>query len=149
MPKQSKQPTKRSARLLQCTNKPGLELLVHDEPQEHQLSLLPQPLVSIELSEPSQVQKDVTPSTQQSNVNTNSLFNGLVERHPNIHLPERLSRMPSESSETMKTEDFDRIKEENKQLRKKVDDLKNENKNLDEEMNEDEESDKERNEEDI
>ncbi|RIB22374.1 hypothetical protein C2G38_2296027 [Gigaspora rosea] len=134
MSKQSKQPTKRSARLLQHTDKPGLESLVHDDPQEHQLSLLPQPSVSIELSEPSQVQKDMTSSTQESNVNTNSLLSRLVGRHPNIHLLERLSRILSESFEAIKSEEFDRIKEENRQLRKKVDDLKNENKNLDKEM---------------
>ncbi|CAG8510228.1 19557_t:CDS:2, partial [Gigaspora rosea] len=98
MSKQSKQPTKRSARLLQRTNKPELESIVHDKPQEHQSSLLPQPLVSIEL----------------------------IKRHPNIHLPGRLSRMPSESSNIMKSEDFDRIKE--------VDDLESENRSLNEEI---------------
>ncbi|CAG8593746.1 558_t:CDS:2 [Dentiscutata erythropus] len=77
MSKQSKQSTKRSARLLQRTNKPELESLAYNEPQEHQLSLLPQPLVSIGLSEPSKVQKDMTPSTQESNVDTNSLLSGL------------------------------------------------------------------------
>ncbi|CAG8741254.1 13139_t:CDS:2 [Gigaspora margarita] len=65
MSKQSKQPTKHSARLLQCTNKPELELL---------------PLVSIKLSEPSQVQKDVIPLTQENNINTNCLLSKLVER---------------------------------------------------------------------
>ncbi|CAG8841899.1 6072_t:CDS:2, partial [Gigaspora margarita] len=123
MSKQSKQPTKRSARLLQCTNKPELESLVHDKPQEHQLFLLPQPLVSIELSEPSQVQKDVTSLIQENNVNTNRLLSELVERHPNIHLLGRLSQMLSESSDIIKSKDFDRIKEENRQLRKKVDNL--------------------------
>ncbi|KAF0443001.1 tubulin polyglutamylase ttll4 isoform x2: PROVISIONAL [Gigaspora margarita] len=115
MSKQSKQPTKRSARLLQRTNKPEFESLVHDKPQEHQSSLLSQPLVSIELSEPSQVHE-------------------LVERHPNIHLPRRLSQMASESSDIIKSEDFDRIKEENRQLCKKVDDLESENRSLNEEM---------------
>ncbi|CAG8855643.1 24765_t:CDS:1, partial [Gigaspora margarita] len=88
-----------------------LESLVYDKPQEHQLSLLPQPLVSIELSEPSQVQKDVTFLTQENNINTNRLLSELVERHPNIHLPGRLNQMPLESSDIMKSEDFDRIKE--------------------------------------
>ncbi|CAG8783390.1 1392_t:CDS:2 [Gigaspora rosea] len=134
MSKQSKQPTKRSARLLQRTNKPELESIVHDKPQEHQSSLLPQPLVSIELSELSQVQKDVTPLTQENNVNTNRLLSELVERYPNINLPGRLSRIPSESSDIIKSEDFDRIKEENRQLRKKVDDLESENRSLNEKM---------------
>ncbi|CAG8777013.1 25439_t:CDS:2, partial [Gigaspora margarita] len=60
--------------------------------------------LSIELSELPKVQKNVTLSIQEK------------------------------SSEIMKSEDFDRIKEENRQLRKKVNDLKNENKNLDEEI---------------
>ncbi|CAG8656108.1 27906_t:CDS:2 [Gigaspora margarita] len=120
MSKQSKQPTKHSARLLQCTNKPELESLVYDKLQEHQLFSLPQPLVSIELSEPPQVQKNITPSIQENNVNTNCLLSELVERHPNIHIPERLSQMP--------LEDFDHIKE--------VDDLESENRSLDEEMGE-------------
>ncbi|CAG8855690.1 4842_t:CDS:2, partial [Gigaspora margarita] len=111
-----------------------LESLVYDKPQEHQSSLLPQPLVSIELSELSQVQKDVTSLTQENNVNTNRLLRELVERYPNIHLPGKLSRMPSESSDIMKSEDFDRIKEENRHLRKKVDDLKSKNRSLNEEM---------------
>ncbi|CAG8653704.1 19127_t:CDS:2 [Dentiscutata erythropus] len=54
-----------------------LESLAYNNSQEHQSSLLPQPLVSIGLSEPSKVQKDVTPSTQESNVDTNSLLSGL------------------------------------------------------------------------
>ncbi|CAG8849065.1 14813_t:CDS:2, partial [Gigaspora margarita] len=94
----------------------------HDKLQEHQLSLLSQPLVSIELSKPSQVQKDVTPLTQKNNVNTNRLLSELVKRHPNIYLSGRLSRMPSESSDIMKSEDFDHIKEES------------ENRSLNEEM---------------
>ncbi|CAG8831251.1 44409_t:CDS:2, partial [Gigaspora margarita] len=80
------------------------------------------PLVSIELSEPSQVQKDVTPLTQENNVNTNCLFSELVERHPNIHLPGRLSRMPSESFDIMKSKDFN------------LDNLESENRSLNEEM---------------
>ncbi|CAG8622863.1 4206_t:CDS:2, partial [Gigaspora margarita] len=113
MSKQSKQPTKCSAQLLQCTNKPELELLVYDKLQEHQLSLLPQPLVSIELSEPPQVQKDVPPLTQE--------IIELVERYSNIYLSRRLSQMPSESSD-MKSEDFD------------LDDLESKNRSLDEEI---------------
>ncbi|CAG8856585.1 13657_t:CDS:2, partial [Gigaspora margarita] len=58
----------------------------------------------------------------------------LVERYPNIHLPRRLSRMPSEFSDIMKSEDFDCIKEKNRQLHKKVDDLESENRSLNEEM---------------
>ncbi|CAG8855645.1 44954_t:CDS:2, partial [Gigaspora margarita] len=103
-----------------------LESLVHDKSQEHQSSLLPQPLVSIELSEPSQVQKDVTSLTQENNVNTNRLLSELVERHPNIHLPGRLSRMLSESSNIIKSENFDHIKE--------VDDLESKNRSLNEEI---------------
>ncbi|CAG8856772.1 10212_t:CDS:2, partial [Gigaspora margarita] len=103
-----------------------LESLVYDKPQEYQLSLLSQPLVSIELSELSQVQKDVTPLTQENNVNTNHLLSELVERHPNIHLPGRLSQVPSESSNIIKSEDFDCIKE--------VDNLESENRSLNEEI---------------
>ncbi|CAG8855201.1 41456_t:CDS:1, partial [Gigaspora margarita] len=65
------------------------------------------PLVSIELNELSQVQKNVTPLTQENNVNTNHLLSELVKRHSNIHLPGRLSQMPLESSDIMKLEDFE------------------------------------------
>ncbi|CAG8819607.1 34118_t:CDS:2, partial [Gigaspora margarita] len=79
-----------------------LESLFHDKAQEHQLFLLPQPLVSSELNELLQVYKDVILLIQENNVNTNYLFSELVERHPNIHLPRRLTDKLSE----LPVEDF-------------------------------------------
>ncbi|CAG8856844.1 33906_t:CDS:2, partial [Gigaspora margarita] len=70
--------------------------------------------------------KKVTPLIQENNVNTNHLFSELVERHPNIHLPGRLSRMLSEFSDIIKSEDFDCIKE--------FDNLESENRSLNEEI---------------
>ncbi|CAG8852916.1 9744_t:CDS:2, partial [Gigaspora margarita] len=116
-----------------------LESLVHDKPQKHQSSLLPQPLVSIELSEPSQVQKNVTPLTQKNNVNTNYLLSELVKRHPNIHLPGRLIDNLESENRSLNEEIADKLLE----LPVKAFNISNKNEELYFYVDKDEERDKE------